>query len=378
MSNSRTLKKIIIIGGGGAGAAIARTLSQQLDPKTHSITLMEEREYYLHYPAALRMLVSSEDQLEEKVLLPYRSLLVNGNGVIVHEKAAAITSKGAAGGGVVTTDSGKTYPYDVLVIASGSLWEGLLALPPTKVAAIEHVEKWRAYFKSSKGVAIVGGGSVGAELAGEIRDVYPDKKITIIQRDKHLLSATYPESFRVKADKTWSQRKIDLVLSDELVDFPAYLSASATVKTKNGVTVDADLIVATRGNRPNTAFLSSLGSDVLTPSGHVKVESSLQVKGLPGVFAAGDIIDWKEVKQVGKYGGHASTITSNIKNFLNGTPSTTSYKSMFEAIVLTNGKDGGLTYLDVWWGLQFGNFVTRLLKAKTLLVDMCAKNLGLQ
>ena len=46
------------------GAAMARVLSQQLDPKTHSITLLEQREYYLHYPGSLRMLVSSENHLE--------------------------------------------------------------------------------------------------------------------------------------------------------------------------------------------------------------------------------------------------------------------------------------------------------------------------
>ena len=108
------------------------------------------------------MLVSSENQLEEKALMSYRSLLVNGNGVVVHEKAAAITCNGATGGGVVTTDAGKTYSYDVLVIASGSLWEGPLALPPTKAAAVEHVEKWRAFFKNCKGVAIGGGGAVGS------------------------------------------------------------------------------------------------------------------------------------------------------------------------------------------------------------------------
>ena len=107
------------------------------------------------------MLVSSEGHLEEKVLVSYKSLMVNGHGVVVHEKVASIGSNGAAGGGAVTTDSGKTYPYDVLVIASGSLWEGPLALPPTKAAALEHIKKWRRLFKNSKGVAIVGGGSVG-------------------------------------------------------------------------------------------------------------------------------------------------------------------------------------------------------------------------
>lgn len=70
----------------------------------------------------------------------------------------------------------------------------------------------------------------------------------------------------------------------------------------------------------------------------MKVESSLQVVGMPGVFAAGDITDWKEVKQVAKYAGHVSTISANIKEFLTGKPSTAVYKSMFEGLAVTNGK----------------------------------------
>lgn len=145
------------------GAQIARALSQQLSADDHSITLIEAREYYLHYPGALRMLVTAEGKLEDRVLIPYDKLFVNGNGKYVQGSVNSITHNGTAGG-VVTTDSGVDYPYDVVVLASGSLWEGPLALPPTKEAAIAHVNNWREKFKNSKAVAIVGGGAVGAGM----------------------------------------------------------------------------------------------------------------------------------------------------------------------------------------------------------------------
>lgn len=59
--------------------------------------------------------------------------------------------------------------------------------------------------------------------------------------------------------------------------------------------------------------------------------------GFPGIFAAGDILDWKEVKQVAKYGNHVKILASNILSYLNGQPLTAQYKSMFEGIFITNG-----------------------------------------
>ena len=40
-------------------------------------------------------------------------------------------------------------------------------------------------------------------------------------------------------------------------------------------------------------------------------------------------------------------------------------------------QDGGVAYLDILWGLQFGNFITRHIKSKHLFIDMFTKNLGL-
>lgn len=367
-------KNIVVVGGGGAGAQIARTLSTKLDGAKYSLTLISPREYYLHLPGALRMLVSPDGKLEERVLVPYDKLLVNGNGTILRAAVTSIQKNPSGAGGTVTTDIGSDVPYDVLVLASGSLWEGGLDLPPLREDAVRFIGSYREKVKNSTGVAIVGGGPVGTELAGEIRDVYPDKKITIVHKEPHLLSAVYPDKFRIDVDNRWTQRQILLDLNDRIDHIPEY--PASNVVTVNGQRVEADLVIPTRGGKPNTAYIASLGEDVLTADGHVKVDPTLQVSGVPGVFAAGDILDWKEVKQVAKYGGHVTTICTNIVSYLNGQPLGATYKSMFEAIFLTNGAGGGAAYMDILWGLCFGNWVTRLLKSADLFITKNMQSMG--
>jgi len=96
----------------------------------------------------------------------------------------------------------------------------------------------------------------------------------------------------------------------------------------------------TRGPRPNTSFISaSLGTDVLAKNGYVKIKPTLQLPSDARIFAAGDIIDFPEQKQVGKYYTHADIVATNIVSILENQPVTMKYKGpSFEGIVLTIGK----------------------------------------
>ena len=58
----------------------------------------------------------------------------------------------------------------------------------------------------------------------------------------------------------------------------------------------------------------------------------------PRIFAAGDIVEWKEQKQAGKAGGHASTIAKNVFALLADSPVSTPYKGSPEMIVVTVGR----------------------------------------
>ena len=83
---------------------------------------------------------------------------------------------------------------------------------------------------------------------------------------------------------------------------------------------------------------NSLGTDVLTPRGNVKVLPTLQLPSQPSIFALGDIIDWQEQKQAFKSYAHGSVITANILSLLNGSKAQKKYKTGPEIIIVTNGR----------------------------------------
>ena len=60
-----------------------------------------------------------------------------------------------------------------LVLATGSKWSGPVDIPDSEADLRRFASQWREKFKAAEDIAIVGGGAVGVELSGEIRDQYP-------------------------------------------------------------------------------------------------------------------------------------------------------------------------------------------------------------
>jgi apoptosis-inducing factor 2 len=82
-----------------------------------------------------------------------------------------------------------------------------------------------------------------------------------------------------------------------------------------------------------------LGQHILTPSGHVKIEPTLQVKGYPRIFAAGDIIDFDEQKQAAKaMYGHMPVVKANILALTGGSAPSKVYKGSTELLVIVTGR----------------------------------------
>ena len=155
-------KHIVIVGGGGGGAELARSLSGQLNSTKYDITLISAHPTYIFYVATLRMLVTDQGALENKVLIPYDTLFINGNGTFKQGVVTAIeTEKGSQTGGKVILQDGQSVSYDILVLSPGAKWESLLDFPFEGEAVKEHIQKWRSNFRNAKKIAIAGGGAVG-------------------------------------------------------------------------------------------------------------------------------------------------------------------------------------------------------------------------
>jgi len=374
-SYNTSLPNVVVLGAGGAGAKVVNLLSAQLKPESYNLILIDTRPFYVHWPAMIRMVVTDQGHLEDSALIPLDKNFVGGNGTLLTGTATQIVpAKDGSSGGEVVLASGEKVPYAVLVLATGSAYEGPLALPDSKPEVVQWTEEWRKTFENAKHVVLVGGGAVGIEMAGEIKDAYPNKKVTIVQGDSGLLNGTYPAKFRKDIEARIRKRGIELVLDDYIDVIPP--PGAGSVTTRKGKVLPADLVVPTRGGKPNTAIIKASLPDVVDSAGRVRVDPTLQLPGHPTIFAAGDITDLPEQKQVAKYPAHASVIAANVLSLLQGQSPAKQYKKQPEMIVVTNGAKGGSTYMGFLWGFVLGDWFSSMVKSKELLVGMARKGLG--
>ncbi|GBE85351.1 FAD/NAD(P)-binding domain-containing protein [Sparassis crispa] len=370
-----TQKNVVIVGGGFIGSAAARELSQKLDPARYKLILINKRPYYVHLIAGARVTVADEPGLDDRSLIPYDKLFVNGNGSFLRGNVTAIEESAPGKGGVVVLDDGERVPYAALLLASGSSWSGAINFPESDDEVREHIAEWRKKYAAAHDIFLVGGGAVGIETAGEIKDAFPNKKVTIVQSGSMLLNSTYPDKFRKNIERRVRQRGVNIIFNEFVDEFPA--PGAVGVRTRSGKEfLTADLVVPTFGARPNAGFVASLGSDVLTDAGFVKIKPTLEVVGHPGVFAAGDIMDWKEQKQAGKAPAHIGVAVPNLLSFLAGQPQNKAYKGSIEMVVIPIGKYHGAGYFDVLWGISVGNWVTSILKGRELFVGKARTDRG--
>ncbi|KAF9225465.1 FAD/NAD(P)-binding domain-containing protein [Gyrodon lividus] len=372
---SSAKKSIVIIGAGYAGTSIAASLSGSLDTVKYNLILINPRPYAIPLPASARLVVSPSSNLEETAFVPLDKLYKNGNGETKVGIVKSIEAKEDNKGGAVVLENGERIPYEILVIATGSKWSGPLDLPEHEKDVLPHVNAWRDKFANAKHVVLAGGGAVGIELAGELKDEHPDTIVTIVQGSNQLLNATYPLSLRAGLEKRLRARGVEIVFNEYIDDIPE--EGSVGVKTRKGTQIaTADLVISTRGPRPNTGFVASLGSSALSGSGYIKVKPSLQLVNYPYIFAAGDVIDWVEQKQAAKTKGHAAVVVANVLSLLGDREASGVYGGSSELILITNGRNGGMAYFSFFGGFTLGDWFTRLLKSRGLMVGMFRSALG--
>ncbi|KAF8167610.1 FAD/NAD(P)-binding domain-containing protein [Crassisporium funariophilum] len=366
-------KNIVVVGGGGGGARTARLLSTTLDASKYNLILVDARPHFIILPAAARLNVTDADGLEDKALVPLTDIFYENKGTFVQGRATGIEKSSEGSGGHVVLADGERVEYHILVLAPGSVWSGVFGFPDSKEDLLEFLKKGRAALDKAQDIVLVGGGAVGVEFAGEIKCQWPDKKITIVQGDDGLLNKVYPNKFRKALESKVRALGIDVILNDFVDD----LTTPAEITTRSGKTIKADLVLSTSGPKPNTEFIAkSLGADVLTERGLVKINPTLQMVAHPDIFVVGDVVDYREQKMLMKAQNHAGIVAANVVAQLNG-GALKAYKGTTEMIVITLGRNGGAGFMNILWGIVLGDWFARLAKSKTLLIGQLRATVGL-
>ncbi|CAE6436471.1 unnamed protein product, partial [Rhizoctonia solani] len=143
-----------VLPSGGGGIPLVQTLQKQINPATHRIVVIEQRDYYAHWPALIRAAVTDEGSFDERGLVP-NDRAFDSAVKVVRSSAKQITPT------EVVTESGEAIPYEHLVLATGSIWTGPLALPGSREKTIEHFQSFKKQLAAAEHILIVGGGAVG-------------------------------------------------------------------------------------------------------------------------------------------------------------------------------------------------------------------------
>jgi len=140
-------------------------------------------------------------------------------------------------------------------------------------------------FYRNKVLAVVGGGDTAMEEALYLTK-YASEVVIIHRRDKFRAS-------KVMADRVLGHPKVRVVWNTRVTDVHGYSEIDALTLENVGTGKVSRLAVGglfvAIGHEPNTKFLN--GQLDLTPHGYIKVDPWRTSTSVPGVFAAGDVID---------------------------------------------------------------------------------------
>src|SRR5580698_4058043 len=176
-SNQAGKPTVVVVGGGYGGIAAAKALDE-----SHDVVLVEPKDAFMHNIAALRALV--DPAWLPKIFLPYEGLLTNGR--VVRDRAVSVEPHR------VVTASGERISADYVVLATGSRYPF-----PAKTDLVdarhaqEQVRHAHRALEQADRVLLVGAGPVGIELAGEIRNVWPEKSIVLLDVADDVLGGPY-------------------------------------------------------------------------------------------------------------------------------------------------------------------------------------------
>ena len=330
--------RIVVVGAGFGGLTAAKRLARaDID-----ITLIDRRNYHLFQPLLYQ--VATADLSPAEIAWPIRGIFTkNRNVTVVLGEVTAIDTAARQ----VVTDA-KRYPYDVLVVATGSgnfyfghdAWEprapGLKRIiDATEVRQRILVAFERAEVADDPGeqrrqlnFIIVGGGPTGVEMAGAIaelarvalakdfRRIDPTSaRIILVEAGDRVLPALAPE-LSAYAQRALERLGVEVLLRQPVSDIDAR-------GAKVGETfIPAATIIWAAGVKV-TGIGEWLGVEP-DRGGRIAVNGDLSVPGHPEIFVIGDAarVPWTDdelvpglapaAKQEGAY--VADVIRARIEN----------------------------------------------------------------
>eukprot|EP01103_Thecamoeba_quadrilineata_P000034 TRINITY_DN10020_c0_g1_i1.p1 TRINITY_DN10020_c0_g1~~TRINITY_DN10020_c0_g1_i1.p1 ORF type:complete len:378 (-),score=79.88 TRINITY_DN10020_c0_g1_i1:52-1185(-) len=332
-------KRVVIIGGGFSGITLAKKLQGTFD-----VTLIDKKDYFESTPSLPMTLVKPNHLV--KIRCPYQKFLKKCT--ILTEEVRSLRK------GQVIIGDGVSIDYDFLCIGTGARYDipqNSLNIGLNPLLSSDFQTNFEI-LQTKVSLVVVGGGTAGVELAGELAAVFPQKVIHLLSSTNTLMERSLPNAHvRVAAHFGKNYPNLTLHLGEMYshVEEPTEEDASTfsdllKENTKilvgaSGLRLAADLVYFCHGLIPNSEIFSSSDDEFrscLDQRNYVLVNENLQIEGFENVFAMGDVTAIREEKLAQAAQQHAFLIAKNVKRLAKGKP-LLAYKSKRNVMIVSMG-----------------------------------------
>jgi 3-phenylpropionate/trans-cinnamate dioxygenase ferredoxin reductase component len=276
-------RNIVVVGGGPAGV-FAAIEAKRTDPAAQVLLLSDEAcEPYEKPPLSKAVLTGKA--------FPEHALIAGPGGTAKHnvvlECAASVSAVDRAAHEVVTA-SGRRFPYDALVLATGSLVRELPQLPlgMTRVHYLRTGADARALAAALRGckrLVVVGGGLIGLEAAASAGEL--GIAVTVLEVAPRILARVCDEETSAFIAAHHRHHGVDIRTGTMIAQVQP-TADGITLTTTAGETLAADVVVVGTGVKPHDALAAAAG---LAVDNGVIVDEHCRTAD-PAIFAAGDAV----------------------------------------------------------------------------------------
>ncbi|BEI87773.1 uncharacterized protein CcaverHIS019_0104910 [Cutaneotrichosporon cavernicola] len=148
----------------------------------------------------------------------------------------------------------------------------------TKKGAMSWMQRQHGVIERAQRVLVVGGGAL--EFSSDIKDIWPDKEVTMLHSRKRVLPR-YPQEMHDAAINGLEALGVRVVLGQRVVHWPASNAEGVekVVTTDKGETFIADLVLPCTGTKPHSALMAAMDTHTVNPTnGRIAVRSTMQVR----------------------------------------------------------------------------------------------------
>lgn len=115
---------------------------------------------------------------ERHIIVKARVTSVNGNSVVLDR----------------AWQGSETIPFEYLVIATGTRLPAPGCMDSDeKLPSVEYLRKFQAGVQKAQSIVIIGGGAVGVQMATDIKEIYPNKEVTLVHSREHVMPLYDPQ-----------------------------------------------------------------------------------------------------------------------------------------------------------------------------------------